>query len=95
MADPKKPLSTVEQIVAILKDLVTEPVSDQSSLRPTAADVRRVKSQFSTPAPRKKKSTKARAKPATKKKRAATREKATVKRVSRKKATRTKRSKKG
>ena len=96
MADPKKqPQSAIEMIVSALRELVTEPVTDQSSRPPTAADVRRVKSSLRTPAPRKKKSTKARARPASKKKRATTRKKSTVKKVSRKKTTRTKRSKKG
>ena len=95
MADPKKQSQTpMEQIASLLRDLVTGPATDQSSLTPTAADVRRVKAEFGASAPRKKKSTKARAKPASKKKRAATRKKATAKRVSRKKTTRTKRSKK-
>ena len=94
MAAPKKPESTIDQIVSILREMVTEPMTDQSSIPPTAADVKRVKAEMRTPAPRKKKSTKARARPAAKKKRAATRKKTTVKRVARKKTVRTKRSKK-
>jgi hypothetical protein len=92
MAGPKKQ-TPIEQIISVLKDLVTEPATDQSSGPPTAADVRRVKSEFRASTPRKKKSTKTRARPASKKKRATTRKKATTKRVSRKKTTRTKRSK--
>ena len=95
---PKKPESTIDQIVAVLREMVSEPMTDQSSSPPTAADVKRVKSKMRGPA-RKKTATKARARPAAKKKRATTRKKTTVKRVARKKATRakttrTKRSKK-
>ena len=67
MADRKKQ-SPMEQIVSVLRDLITEPVTDQSSLAPTAADVRRVKAELRTPAPRKKKPKKARAKPVSRKK---------------------------
>jgi hypothetical protein len=42
MPDPKKP-STVDQIVDLLKGLISEPASDQSSRPPTRAGVRKAK----------------------------------------------------
>jgi len=62
MPDPKKP-STVDQIADLLKSLITEPITDQSSRPPTAGDVKRVKAATKTP--RKRKPVKK--KPATKK----------------------------
>ena len=74
MPDPKKP-TAIEQMVEILRTLVTQPVTDQSSMNPTPGDVKRVKRAMATP------------KPATKKKRAATKRKTVRKTVSRKKPT--------
>ena len=85
MPDPKKP-TAIEQMVEILRTLVTEPVTDQSSGRPTAEDVKRVKRAMATPKARKP-AAKPRPKPATKKKRAATKRKGVRKTVSRKKST--------
>jgi hypothetical protein len=79
--DPKKP-TAIDQMVEILRSLVTEPVTDQSSMKPTPEDVKRVKRALATPKARKP-AAKPRPKPATKKKRAATRRKT----VSRKKST--------
>jgi hypothetical protein len=93
MATRKKPDSTIDQIVSLLREMVTEPMTDQSSIPPTAADVRRARSAMGVSAPRKKKPTKARARPAARKKRAATRKKTTVKRAPREKAARKKPSK--
>jgi hypothetical protein len=75
--DPKKP-TAIEQMVEILRSLVTEPVTDQSSARPTAEDVKRVKRAMAAPKRRK---------PAAKKKPAATKRKTVRKTVSRKKPT--------
>ena len=85
MPEPKKQ-TAIEQMVEILRTLVTEPVTDQSSMRPTAEDVKRVKRAMATPKPRKP-AAKPRPKAATKKKRAATKRKTVRKTVSRKKST--------
>ena len=85
MPDPKKQ-TAIEQMVEILKSLVTEPITDQSSMKPTAEDVKRVKRAMATPKARKP-AAKPRPKPATKKKRAATKRKTVRKTVSRKKPT--------
>ena len=71
MPDPKKP-STVDQIVELLRGLVTEPVTDQSSRPPTAGDVKRVKASANPPRRRKavKKKTATKKKVVAKKKRA-------------------------
>lgn len=78
MPDPKKP-STVDQIVDLLKGLMSEPASDQSSRPPSAAGVRAAKAAMN---PRRRKAAaKSRPKPkATKKKRATTKRKATTRR---------------
>ena len=98
MATPKKPQSVMEQLVEVLRDIVTEPMSDQSSHAPTPADVRHARSAMHAPAPapRKKKPAKPKARPASKKKPVAKRKKAkvTVKKVARKKTARAKGSKK-
>ena len=85
MPEPKKQ-TAIEQMVEILRSLVTEPVTDQSSMRPTPADVKRVKRAMATPKARKP-AAKPRPKPANKKKRAATKRKTVRKTVSRKKPT--------
>ena len=84
MPDPKKP-TAIEQMVEILRTLVTEPVTDQSSMKPTAEDVKRVKRAMATP--KAKPAAKLRPKPAAKKKRPATKRKTVKKTVSRKKPT--------
>lgn len=70
MPDPKKP-GTVDEIVSLLKGLITEPVTDQSSRPPTAADVKRVRAAANPPKRRKavKKKTATKKKVVTKKKR--------------------------
>jgi hypothetical protein len=68
MPDPKKP-STIDQIVELLKTMVTEPITDQSSRPPTPADVKNVRAAMATPRKRKAAAKpKAKAKPAAKKK---------------------------
>ncbi len=67
MPDPKKP-STVAQIADLLKSLLTEPVTDQSSRPPNAGDVKRAKAATKTPRKRKPVKTKAVKKKAVKKK---------------------------
>lgn len=52
MPEPKKQ-TAIEQMVEILRSLVTEPVTDQSSMKPTPADVKRVKRAMATPKARK------------------------------------------
>ena len=79
MPDPKKP-STVDQIADLLKSLITEPVTDQSSRPPNAGDVKRAKA--ATKSPRKRKPVKK--KVATKKKRATTTRKTKKKKSARK-----------
>jgi hypothetical protein len=90
MATPKKPQTVMEQLVEVLRDIVTEPMSDQSSHTPTPADVRHARSAMHAPAPaprKKKKVVKAKARPASKKKPVAKRKKAKVT-VKKKKASR-------
>jgi hypothetical protein len=69
MPDPKKP-STVDEIVSLLRGLITEPVTDQSSRPPNAGDVKRVKASANPPKRRKavKKKTATKKKVVTKKK---------------------------
>ena len=74
MPDPKKP-STVAQIADLLKSLLTEPVTDQSSRPPNAGDVKRAKAATKTP--RKRKPVKKKAAP--KKKKVVTKKKRTTK----------------
>ena len=52
MPEPKKQ-TAIEQMVEILRTLVTEPVTDQSSMKPTPGDVKRVKRAMATPKRRK------------------------------------------
>ena len=88
MATPKKPEGPLVQIVNALRELVTEPMTDQSSQPPTPADVKRVKTEMRSPKPRKKKAVKkkatkakAKARQASKKKRVTTRKKTTKRRT--------------
>jgi hypothetical protein len=84
MPDPKKQ-SLTDQIVGLLRDLVTEPVTDQSSKPPTRKTVRRVKAVAN---PRRRKVVKKpRPKATAKKKRATTARKTTRRKAPGKKKT--------
>ena len=92
MPDPKKQ-SAIDQMVEILRTMVTEPITDQSSMKPTAADVQNVKAALNPPR-RRKAAKKARPKAAPKKKRATTHKTARPKGAHKKSTARTVKRKK-